>query len=57
MNLKGLRASTLAQLDWRGEGGDQIYFYDDGCVPTDSKKNMDSYLAKLAILMALKVSD
>lgn len=36
------------------EYGDTIYLYSDGCVPTDSKKNMDSYLARLALVMKLK---
>ncbi len=58
MKLKGLRSPTLAKLDIRSDGtGDRIYFYNDGCVPTDSSKHMDSYLAKLRILMGLQVSD
>ncbi|MBL0115814.1 MAG: hypothetical protein IPP45_10605 [Sphingomonadales bacterium] len=57
MRLKGLRRPTLAKLDWRGDGTkDRIYFYNDGCVPTHSAKHMASYLEKLRILMALKIS-
>jgi hypothetical protein len=31
-----------------------IYLYDDGCVPTKSKKDMDAYLGRIAFLMKLK---
>ena len=56
MKFKALRQPTLAKLDHRGEGtGDRIYFYNDGCIPTDSAKHMDAYLSKLRVLMALKV--
>jgi hypothetical protein len=54
--LAGLKTATLAKLDYRGEGlADEIYFYDDGCIPTTTAKNMESYLAKLKILMGLKI--
>lgn len=36
------------------ECADTIYLYNDGCVPTDSKKNMDAYLARVAVVMKLK---
>lgn len=56
MKLKGLGPAMLRKLDYRGEGNaDRIYFYNDGCIPTDGAKNMASYLDKLKLLMALKV--
>lgn len=55
---QGLGASTLRKLDYQGQGsGERIYFYNDGCIPTRSAKGMDSYLAKLKILMSLQVVD
>lgn len=55
MNIKGLGPANLAKLDVHGEGsGKTIYFYNDGCVPTASKANMDAYLSKLKLLMSLK---
>ena len=36
------------------EYADTIYLYDEGCVPTDGKKSMDSYLARVAVVMKLK---
>ena len=56
MKFKGLRKPTLAKLDYEGQGtGDRIYFYNDGCIPTDGAKNMNAYLAKLKVLMALQI--
>lgn len=34
----------------------RIHLYNDGCVPTDSKADMDAYLARVAVLMKLKTS-
>ena len=54
--LKRLTAPARAKLDIEGKGtGDRIYFYADGSVPTRSKANMANYLAKLAMLMAVRV--
>ena len=33
-----------------------IYLYNDGCIPTLSNANMESYLKKLAILMKKKLN-
>jgi hypothetical protein len=56
MKVKGLGPATLAKLDYKGEGaGDRIYFYNDGCIPTRSSKDMKSYLTRLEILMKLDV--
>lgn len=56
MRLKGLGPATRAKLDWRGSGeGDRIYFYNDGCSPTNSKADMDKFLEKMRLLMSLEV--
>ena len=34
-----------------------IFLYNDGCTPTSSKKDMDAYLQRLAVLSKLKVKD
>ena len=55
MHLKGIGPAKLKKLDIHGLGtGDQIYFYDDGTVPTRSAANMKSYQEKLTILMKLE---
>jgi hypothetical protein len=36
------------------ESTDNIYLYDDGCIPTDSAKHMRAYTERLAVLMKLK---
>lgn len=55
--LKGLGPATLAKLDCSGRGGagDRIYFYDDASSPALSEANMKAYLAKLRIVMGLRV--
>lgn len=56
MKFKGLGPATLRKLDIHGEGtGDLVYFYNDGSIPTHSARDMDRYLAKLKILMGLRV--
>ena len=42
------------KLAWNPEeeGGDRIYLYNDGCIPTRSKEFMDTYLEKLGWLAA-----
>lgn len=45
------------KLSWNeSEATDVIFLYADGCVPTISKTHMSAYLARLAVLMALKCS-
>lgn len=36
---------------------DQIYFYDDGCIPTASAQAMDAYLMRIARIMTWKIED
>jgi len=54
--LKGLTRAKAGQIDCRGrENPDQIWLYDDGCIPTCSARAMRDYLDRLAILATLKV--
>lgn len=56
VKLEGLTPKKANKLAYSGEmEGDRIYLYNDGCVPTRSKKNMDAYLEKLAILAKLRL--
>ena len=56
VKLKGLTAKKAAKLSWKGdEQTDEIFLYNDGCVPTHSKANMHAYLAKLELLAKLSV--
>lgn len=51
-----LSEKTIQKLAVGGKpDGESIYLYNDGCVPTRSRKNMMAYLEKLAILMKLGV--
>lgn len=44
------------KLQYNGEPkADRIYLYNDGCVPTHSKKHMDAYLEKLRLLAKLQI--
>jgi len=56
--IKGLTENKAAQMSARGEPNlDRIYLYNDGCVPTHSKQDMQAYLARLAVLASLTVSE
>lgn len=55
--LKGLGPRTRRKLCVHGDGGDIIYLYNDGCVPTTSRENMERYLKKLAILMRFETRE
>ena len=55
--LKGIGPAVAKKLSYSNEtSGDRIYLYNDGCVPTHSKANMDSYLKKLEILAKLSLT-
>jgi hypothetical protein len=57
LKLRGLTAAVAKKLSCDGSANlDLIGLYDDGCVPTQSKKNMDAYLERLARLAKLKVA-
>jgi hypothetical protein len=58
VTLKGLGPATARKLSWSSDDNlDRIYLYNDGCVPTQSDKNMKEYLAKLEILAKLQIPD
>ena len=56
MCIMSITPTQTRKLSYSGEADDSlsIYLYADGCVPTDSKGNMDAYLARIAVLMKLK---
>jgi hypothetical protein len=51
--LQGIGPAVAKKLSCDEESGERIYLYDDGCMPTASKTNMESYLKKLQILAKL----
>lgn len=56
--IKGrhITAALAAKLSHKASRDlDHIYLYDDGCIPTNSTKAMDSYLRRLSLLAKLKV--
>lgn len=56
MKLKGMTAKKAAALDVDGRANlDWIYFYNDGCIPTDSAAHMHAYLGRLAALAKMKL--
>jgi hypothetical protein len=56
VKFKGLTKLRASKISYEGdENTDRIVLYNDGCVPTHSKKNMQAYLARLEILAGLQV--
>lgn len=57
VNIKGLTKAKAAKLSSSAsQATDEIFLYNDGCVPTHSKEHMRAYLAKLEILSGLSVA-
>lgn len=57
VKLKGLTVSVATKLSWNNKPDrEKIWLYNDGCVPTDSKANMEAYLSRLATLAKLQVT-
>ena len=58
MCIKSITSAQAKKLSYSGDSDNSlsIYLYNDGCVPTDSKANMDAFLARVAVLMKLKTS-
>lgn len=57
VRIKNINKSIRQKLDHNGEHEGRLYLYNDGCVPTDGKKEMESYLRKLEILMKLQIEE
>ena len=56
VNFKGLTKAKAAKISYRGDPDtDHIVLYNDGCVPTHTKKDMQAYLARLELLAKLAV--
>jgi len=56
VKFKGLTKTKAAKISFDGsESVDRIYLYNDGCVPTHTKKDMQAYLARLELLAKLAV--
>lgn len=52
--LTGIGPGVCRKLSYTGKAeGSRIYLYNDGCVPTRSKENMNAYLEKLSVLAKL----
>ncbi len=55
VKIKGLTPSKASEISFKGaENLDKIYLYDNSCLPETSPENMQSYLARLAILSELE---
>jgi len=56
VTIEGIGSATAAKLSAKGDTStDDIFLYNDGCVPTENAENMKAYLAKLQILAKLKI--
>jgi hypothetical protein len=55
--IKSITSIQRSRLSCGRENSDpfRIYLYNDECVPNVSREHMDAYLAKIALLMRLKV--
>lgn len=56
--IKRINPVTVKRLSWKQEGHDtsesMIFLYNDGCIPTKSKKDWFAYSKKLDIISSLK---
>ncbi|CDH43252.1 hypothetical protein [Candidatus Contendibacter odensensis] len=56
VEIEGIGPATAKKLSVTCESDiEKIFLYNDGCVPTQSDKNMKNYLKKLEILAKLKI--
>lgn len=54
--IDGLTKAKAAKISYKSDGNfERIYLYNDGCVPTHSKKDWDAYSKRLAVLAGLEV--
>jgi hypothetical protein len=57
VSINGLDPKKIAALSYKADPSpDRIFLYNDGSVPTASKKNMDEYLARLDMLSKLSIT-
>jgi len=55
VKIKGLTAKVAAKISYKGSVDlENIYLYNDGCIPTKSAKNMQAYLNRLEVLAKLR---
>lgn len=58
VKFRGLTKITAAKLSWNeSDNVEEIFLYNDGCIPTVSDEHMEKYLKKLKILAKLKIED
>ncbi len=56
--LEGINSAMAAKLSPEGDTDtDDIFLYNDRCVPTDNAANMNRYLSKLKLLAKLKIKN
>jgi hypothetical protein len=57
MRIAKIASAQARLLAYSGDADAEgrIYLYQDGCIPTDSEKNMTAYLKRLSVLMKLKL--
>ena len=56
VKIKGLTAARAARISYKADPNvENIFLYDDGCVPTENAANMNAYLARLAELSKLEI--
>jgi hypothetical protein len=61
--LPGLTEALAIDISYDGRGfryspldhTECLWLYNDGCIPTNSKANMDKYLQRLGLLLKLRV--
>lgn len=57
MEIPGLTEKVAKRIAYDNEfDGEQIFLYNDGCVPTHTAEDMNNYLARLAILAQLDIN-
>ena len=56
VKIKGLTRKIIMDISYKNDPNDEIiYLYNDGCIPTRSKENMNNYLTRLQKLAKLKL--
>ena len=57
-NFLRMSKATAVKLSYKkSDNSDEIFLYNDSCVPTSSEQNMKQYLEKLKILAKLQIKD